>query len=131
MEIFIMQITTEQIVEKIYNGFVSKYKAFGKFVDSGEYWNMCIDAVLDKTLLEHIIFCNDVLNNPPVHTFLRTKIDELKDKQLSEFEKRAVGAFWGYVFKFVFEYQYQKSVTAKVNSVRTASYFMTPKTKLK
>lgn len=56
-----MQITTEQIVEKIYNGFVSKYKAFGKFVDSGEYWNMCIDAVRDKTLLEHIIFCNDVL----------------------------------------------------------------------
>lgn len=125
-----MQITAEQIVEKIYNGFVSKYKAFGKFVDSSEYWDMCIDAVCDKTLLQHIIFCNDVLNNPPVHTFLRAKIDELNDKQLTEFEKRAVGAFWGYVFKFVFEYQFQKSVTAKVNSVRTASYFMSPKYKI-
>ena len=71
-----------------------------------------------------------MLNNPPVHTFLRAKVDELNDKQLTEFEKRAVGAFWGYVFKFVFEYQFQKSVTAKVNSVRTASYFMSPKYKI-
>lgn len=125
-----MQITTEEIVEKIYEGFSSKYKAFGKFIDSGEYWDMCLDAVRDKELMGHIIFCNDILNIPPTHTFLRFNEEKLKDKQLDEFEKRSVGAFWGYVFKFVFDYQFQKSVTAKVNSVRTASYFFGPKTKI-
>lgn len=125
-----MQITTEEIVEKIYEGFSSKYKAFGKFIDSGEYWDMCLDAVRDRELMGHIIFCNDVLNIPPTHTFLRFNEEKLKDKQLNEFEKRSVGAFWGYVFKFVFGYQFQKSVTAKVNSVRTASYFFAPKTKI-
>lgn len=125
-----MQITTEEIIKKIYEGFSNKYKAFGRFIDSGEYWDMCLDAVCDKELMGHIIFCNDILNIPPTHTFLRFNEEKLKDKKLDEFEKRSVGAFWGYVFKFVFEYQFQKSVTAKVNSVRTASYFFGPKTKI-
>lgn len=114
-----MQFTTKQIEKKLYEGFSSKYKAFGGFIDS-EYWQCCLDAIHDETLLGHIIFCNDVLEIPPTHTFLRARPIQ---KELTEFEKRAVGAFWGYVFKFVFGYQSQRSVTARVNSVRTASYF--------
>ena len=114
-----LQFTTKQIEEKLYNGFSSKYKAFGRFIDS-EYWQLCLAAVKDEELLGHIIFCNDVLRIPPTHTFLRARpIAE----ELSEFDKRAVGAFWGFVFKFVFGYDNQKSVTARVNTVRTASYF--------
>lgn len=114
-----MQFTTKHIEEKLYEGFSSKYKAFGGFIDS-EYWHRCLAAVRDDVLLGHIIFCNDVLQIPPTHTFLRARPMQ---KELTEFEKRAVGAFWGYVFKFVFGYQSQRSVTTHVNSVRTASYF--------
>lgn len=114
-----MQFTTKQIEEKLYEGFSSKYKAFGGFIDS-EYWQCCLAAVKDETLLGHIIFCNDVLRIPPTHTFLRARpIAE----ELSEFDKRAIGAFWGYVFRFVFGYNFRENVTARVNSVRTATVF--------
>jgi hypothetical protein len=114
-----MGFTAVQIEESLDTGFRSKYKAFGGFVDS-EYWNRCLVAVHDSTLLGHIIFCNDVLEVPPTHTFLRARpIPE----DLREFDKRAIGAFWGFVFKFVFGYRNQKSVTARVNTIRTATYF--------
>ena len=114
-----MKLSTTAIEKSLNNGFRSKYKAFVDVVDS-EYWNHCMSAVRDKTLLEHIVFCNDVLEIPPAHTFLRAKpiVGDLQD-----FAKRAIGAFWGYVFKFVFGYRNQKSVTARVNTVRTATYF--------
>jgi hypothetical protein len=59
-----------------------------------------------------------------VHTFLRVRRDLRQD--LSELEKRSIGAFWGFVFKFVFGYRSQKSVTARINTVRTATYFFDP-----
>ena len=117
-----MQISVKEIEQRLYAGFGNKYKAFGGFIDT-EYWNACLAAVRDTTLLSHIIFCNDVMQIPPTHTFLRACPI---DAPLSEFEKRAIGAFWGYVFKFVFGYAHQKSVTACVNTVRTASTFSDP-----
>lgn len=120
-----MQITTAQIEERLSRGFSSKYKAFGAFVDSA-LWQHCLSALRDETLLSHIIFCNDVLRLPPAHVFLRARPIPGK---LSEFEKRSVGAFWGFVFKFIFGYEHQRSVTItapdreQFAAVRTASYF--------
>ena len=114
-----MEFSIATIEKSLNSGFRSKYKAFVDFVDS-EYWNCCMSAVRDKILLGHIVFCNDVLEIPPAHTFLRAKPIT---NDLQDFDKRAIGAFWGYVFKFVFGYRNQKSVTARVNTVRTASYF--------
>lgn len=114
-----MQITVKEIEGQLYAGFGNKYKAFGGFVGT-EYWNACLAAVRDATLLSHIIFCNDVMRIPPVHTFLRARPISVR---LSEFDKRAIGAFWGYVFRFVFGYTNRENVTAKVNSVHTASVF--------
>ena len=119
-----MQICPSQIRREIEDRFSKTYKAFGEFVDSGELWDACIAAVQDVKLLGHIIFCNDIHQIPPVHTFLRANRAIRRD--LSETEKRSVGAFWGFVFKFVFGYRNQKSVTARVNTVRTASYFFDP-----
>ena len=116
-----MKLSPSRIKGEIYSRFSKTYKAFGDFVDSGELWDACIDAVSDDTLLGHIIFCNDIHQIPPVHTFLRVRKDIRRD--LSELEKRSIGAFWGFVFKFVFGYRNQKSVTARVNTVRTATYF--------
>ena len=116
-----MQICSFEIRREIDDRFSKTYRAFGEFVDSGELWDACIAAVEDVTLLGHIIFCNDIHQIPPVHTFLRANRTIQRD--LSETEKRSVGAFWGFVFKFIFGYQGQKSVTARVNTVKTASYF--------
>ena len=117
-----LQISVKEIETELYAGFSGRYKAFGGFIDT-EYWNACMAAVQDATLLSHIIFCNDIMNIPPTHTFLRARPIETP---LEEYDKRAIGAFWGYVFKFVFGYTHQKSVTARVNTVRTASYFSDP-----
>ncbi len=117
-----MQISVKEIERQLYAGFGSKYKAFGGFIDT-VYWSACLSAVRDEVLLSHIIFCNDIMQIPPTHTFLRARPIHTP---LSEFDKRAIGAFWGYVFKFVFGYAHQKSVTARVNTVRTASYFSGP-----
>ena len=125
-----MKFTTKQIEEKLYEEFSSTYKAFGGFIDS-KYWQLCLSAVRDKTLLEHIIFCNDMLNLPPAHVFLRVK---QIPGELTETEKRAIGAFWGFVFKFVFGYRYQQSITIILSkqeraalegiaTVKTATYF--------
>jgi hypothetical protein len=61
-----------------------------------------------------------VLEVPPTHTFLRARPAR---EDLREFDKRAIGAFWGFVFKTVFCYRNQKSVTARVNTIKTATYF--------
>lgn len=125
-----MQFTTKQIEEKLYKEFSSTYKAFGGFIDS-EYWNLCLSAVKDEELLGHMIFCNDMLNLPPAHVFLRIK--KIPGK-LTETEKRSIGAFWGFVFRFVFGYPHQQSVTIILSkqereelkdtaTVRTATYF--------
>ena len=115
-----MQITSNDIIVSIHEEFYKKYKAFGDFVDSGELWEMCISAILDVTLINNVIFCNDIHQIPPVNTFL--KVMQIS-RDLTELEKRSVGAFWGFVFKFVFGYRNQKSVAARVNTVKTATYF--------
>lgn len=115
-----MTYTSKAIEDDVRVHFAQKYKAFGNFIDSGSLWDDCISAVHDVKLMNNIIFCNDIHEIPPVHTFLKVRQQAV---DLSELEKRSVGAFWGYVFKFVFKYRNQKSVTARVNSVRTATYF--------
>jgi hypothetical protein len=117
-----MTLTSEKIETSLRNSFSKTYKAFGDFVDSGEIWELCISAVHDTTLMNHIIFCNDIHNIPPTNTFLKAK-GAAKMRDLTELEKRSIGAFWGFVFKYVFGYRNQKSVAARVNTVKTATYF--------
>jgi hypothetical protein len=115
-----MNISTGEIQETVYSTFQKRYKAFGDFVGSGEIWDMCVSALRDTELMNNIIFCNDIHQIPPVNTFL--KVHRVK-RDLTEYEKRAVGAFWGFVFKHAFGYRNQKSVAARVNTVKTATYF--------
>ena len=116
-----MKISADEIKTAVYGDFARIYKAFGDFVDSGEIWDLCMGAISDTALMNNIIFCNDIHQIPPVNTFLKARGDKMKD--LTELEKRSIGAFWGFVFKFVFGYQNQKSVAARVNTVKTATYF--------
>lgn len=72
------------------------------------------EAVRDRELFSHIIFCNDLLRIPPIKTFLLyyeqdlIRITGREDAALELFAKKAIGAFWGMVFKFALGYQDQE-----------------------
>lgn len=118
------------------------YMQFREFQHGAQYqpyWALCMKALTDKELLGHIIFCNDLHHIPPVKTFLlyyRKELQEItgrEDAMLEPFVKKAIGAFWGMVFKFGLGYQAQESVSISLNRefmVRTASCFMGPGEKL-
>jgi hypothetical protein len=121
-----MRISTAELASKIDGEFLKKYKSFSDFPGS-DLWNECIKAAGDASLLNNIIFCNDIHELPPALTFLRV-LNPAGD--LSEFDKRAVGAFWGFIFKFVFGYRNQRSASTQRNLlarekkiIKSATYF--------
>lgn len=116
-----MNITTGEIVARINSEFASTYKPFSNFPNSGMIWNECIGTIQDARLMNNIIFCNDVLQMPPVKVFLLANKNINVD--LTDEEKKSIGAFWGFVFKFVFGYRNQKSISVRVCNVKSATYF--------
>ena len=63
----------ENIPAQVELHFSDNYRHFKEFQLSPEYrpyWDKCMEAVKDRELLSHIIFCNDLLHIPPVKTFL-------------------------------------------------------------
>ena len=126
---------TCDIVQKITDRFADTYPHFKEFQQSPEYrayWDKCIESVANRDLLNNIIFCNDIFSIPPVKTFLTYYRDDFilltgnKQARLDTYVKRAIGAFWGMVFKFVLDYKEQKSVSVSMNEyffVKTASVY--------
>jgi len=121
-------MTTGEISQRISNGFTDVYTHFKEFQHSCEYrayWDKCLDSLADRDFLICVIFCNDVFAIPPVKTFLTYFRDDFirltgdERARLDTFVKRGIGAFWGMVFKFVFGYTKQKSVSVSMNE-----YFM-------
>ena len=115
--------STAEITKRIEAEFTQKYKAFSNFPQSGKVWDECLAAVQDAKLMNNLIFCNDVLQIPPVKVFLLA--NATIGGQLTDEEKKSIGAFWGFVFKFVFGYKNQKSVSVRVadNNLKSATYF--------
>ena len=111
------------------------FRGFREAPDCRPYWDKCMEAAQDRELLSHIMFCNDLFHIPPVKTFLLyyeqdfVSITGRENAALELFVKKAIGAFWGMVFKFVLGYQGQESVSVSLNQkffVRTATYFKDP-----
>ncbi len=137
-----MIITTDEIVQNICNDFADKYPQFKEFQNSEAYfpyWKLCMQALQDRELLGHIIFCNDLFGIPPVKTFLCFYAETLQgltgedNAKLDDFTKKAIGAVFGYLFKVVFEYAGQKSVSVSLNKmffVKTATCYTHPQKKL-
>ena len=131
------------IAEQVETRFSNCYRHFKEFQESPDYrpyWDKCMEAVRDQELLSHIIFCNDLLRIPPIKTFLLyyeqdlIRITGREDAALELFAKKAIGAFWGMVFKFALGYQDQESVSVSLNQhffVRTATYFKNPVEQIK
>lgn len=128
------------MVENEFSKFYPHFQEFQKNTDYKKYWGKCIEAVLDRELLSHIIFCNDLFSIPPIKTFLMYYRDDFiiitgkSNAELDAFVKRSIGAFWGMVLKSVFRYQEQKSVSVSMYEyfiVKTASCYSNPKGKIK
>jgi len=126
---------TNDIIRKVEEDFADTYTHFKEFQHNTEYrayWDKCIESIADRDLLMCIIFCNDLFGIPPVKTFLTNYRDDFilltgnNKAQLDIFVKRAIGAFWGMVFKFVLGYTEQKSVSVSMHDyfmVKTASVY--------
>ena len=133
-----IELTTQAASQAVEQGFSLRYRHFKEFQEDPAYrpyWNKCMEAVKDRELFSHIIFCNDRLHIPPVKTFLLyyeqdlIRITGREDAALEPFVKKSIGAFWGMVFKFVLGYRDQESVSVSLNQrffVRTATYFKNP-----
>lgn len=133
-----IELTTQAASQAVEQGFSLRYRHFKEFQEDPAYrpyWNKCMEAVKDRELFSHIIFCNDLLHIPPVKTFLLyyeqdlIRITGREDAALEPFVKKSIGAFWGMVFKFVLGYRDQESVSVSLNQrffVRTATYFKNP-----
>lgn len=117
-----MIISPSLIIDKINSDFASVYKPFTNFHGSGLLWLECLNTINDVKLMNHIIFCNDVLQIPPVKVFLMANNN--LNQEFNNFEKKAMGAFWGFVFKFVFGYRSQKeNVPINTKGVKKATQF--------
>ena len=133
-----MAFSVCMIAEQVEARFSDCYRHFKEFQESPDYrpyWDKCMEALRDRELLSHIIFCNDLLRIPPIKTFLLYYAQDFirmtgrEDAALEPFVKKAIGAFWGMVFKFVLGYRDQESVSISLNQrffVRTATCFQNP-----
>jgi len=121
-----------EYIEENFSEIYTHFKDFQRNEEYEPYWNKCMEAISDKKLLSHIVFCNDVFCIPPVKTFLTYYMNDFilltgkSNAELPPFVKKSIGAFWGMVFKFGLKYKGQKSVSVSMNEyfkVKTATYF--------
>ena len=129
---------TQNIVKEIESGFSEKYANFKEFQYDAKYkayWDKCLEAVSDRELLSHIVFCNDLFETPPVKTFLLYYKNDFilitgsSKATLDVFVKKSIGAFWGMAFRYVLGYTEKKSVSVSMFEyfgVRTATCFAKP-----
>lgn len=112
--------------------FLKTYKGTEKFVtDEGrEYYLLFLELLKNEELLSHIKFANDVLEEPPLKTFILHERDYLKkavfDQKMTPVQKRGIGACFGYLYKFIYGgYESEQSwFNDDKTGIKTASYFI-------
>jgi hypothetical protein len=81
-----MKLSSTDIINKVNAEFSSVYKPFSNFPNSGLIWDECINTIKNAKLVNNIIFCNDVLQIPPVKVFLMA--NKLLNTELTDNEKK-------------------------------------------
>ena len=82
-----MIFTTQSIATHVEMQFPAHYCHFREFQESPDYrlyWDKCMEAVRDRELLSHIIFCNDLLRIPPIKTFLLYYEQDLNQNEIAK-----------------------------------------------
>jgi len=110
------------------NDFILTYKGTTNFCDT-LYFKTFYESLDDENLYAHIIFNNDVLQIPPILTFVKYRQnigDELFSKKIEKTDKRCLGACFGYLFRFILKYKNPVSVWVgeKKTDIKNASYFV-------
>ena len=91
---------------------------------SGVIFGECMKAVNNVRLMKNIIDQNNT-GIPPVKTFLDSSSALIGG--FSSYEKSCIGAFWGFVFKFIFKYRTQiKNTPINIKGIDTASLYKDP-----
>ena len=110
--------------------FLKKYRAVGDFaVADNKYYNAFLQLLDDEDLLKGIKFANDVINVPPIKSFILYYRNVLKsdlfEETMSDNYKQGLGACFGYLFRFMYGGYEPVSVWCgdKSTNVKKASYF--------
>lgn len=110
--------------------FLKTYKGTETFVTiEREYYLLFLDLLKNEDLLAHIRFANDVLEIPPLKTFVLHEREYLKksvfNETMSNIAKRGIGACFGYLYKFIYGgYESEQSwFNDEKTGIKTASYF--------
>ena len=110
--------------------FLRIYRGTESFVtNESKYYKLFLALLQDDELLEKIKFCNDVLNVPPIKTFIIYERDYLCknvfSEKMSPIAKRGLGACFGYLYKFIYGgYESEQTwFNDEKTGIKTASYF--------
>ncbi len=137
LEIWYINIAMKEIAEIInidmkekfvIENFISEYKGTTNFIDTA-YFEAFYDSLDDKELYSHIVFNNDVLEIPPILTFVKYRQsvgDGLFNKRMEKTDKRCLGACFGFLFKRVLGYKrpVPKWVGEDKTDIKNASFFV-------
>lgn len=110
------------------NDFMIVYKGTTNFCESA-YFKAFYESLSYEELYKHLIFCNDVLEIPPIEAFVKYRQkqgDKLFCEPMSKTDKRCLGACFGYLFKNLLGYKaaVSKWVGEPLTQIRNASYFI-------
>lgn len=113
--------TTKGIIETIERDFAIEYKPFAKYqLEKLPLYVACIDFINNTDIMNKMIFANDYLEVPPVKTFLCYKKEVCKT--LSDYDKKFLGAFWGFLFRCL-GYEDSRKVSLGKNSLLKTGLF--------
>lgn len=116
--------TTKGILETIERDFATEYKPFAKYQSEKlPLYILCIEAINNHDFMNKAIFANDYLEVPPVKSFAAYNKEDTAFKSLSDYDKKYLGAFWGFVFRSL-GYEDSRKVSLGGNfSLKTGSFF--------
>lgn len=121
-----MKFKSEDIIKAVEKDFINVYCVQAKFVNT-KYYDYCIRTINDEKLMHTIIFNNDLIGIAPVKTFLLAYPEFNENEDFTTIEdKQGLGAFFGFVFKNVFNYKSQKKCYVNYKNIKTATRYSDP-----
>lgn len=119
-----VQYKPSELISMLEEGFAEIYRPFANYQrQQHPLWQKCIETISQHSILDKIIFCNDVVHLPPVKLFICLHPEVAGDKKLCACDKKFVGCFWSYLFTTIFCYRFKKQVGIKNPCIKTALYF--------
>lgn len=113
--------TTTSIVTTADTSLTLHYKPFSKH-KGGRVYSVFFTAITDFDFLKIVIYNNDYLQIPPVETFLVYYTNSLP--RLNDESKQYLGALFGNLFRFVFNYTTVKRKQYGNFIVGSAKYYI-------